>query len=422
MKSEKILLKNGLASFLIKTPMLETATVLAIFKTGSKYESRKTSGLSHFLEHMFFKGSEKRPDTLALSSELDSIGAEFNAFTGKEYTGYYIKAPRKKIEVALDVLSDMLINSKFEEEEIEREKGVIIEEMNMYMDNPMMRIEDIFETCLYGDVPAGWDIIGSKESVLSFKRKDFVKYFREQYGTKSMGLFLAGNFSSGEARKLLEKNFSDIPKNDYKKKKAVLEKQSKPKYLIEKKKTDQYTISLGFRAFPAGHKDELVLKLLSVILGGSMSSRLFIELRERRGLAYYIRSSFEAYTDTGYISVQAGIPKNKLVESIETILNEFRKLKTELVSKKELKRAQDLLTGKITVRMEGSDSFTTWYGRQFPLRSEFLSPQETLKKFKQVSAEDIQRVAKKLFVEQGLNLALIGDIKDEKSIYNILKI
>ncbi len=422
MKLNEIRLKNNLPVFLIKMPQSKTATVLVMYRTGSKYEDRKTSGLSHFLEHMFFKGTEKRPNTLVLSAELDSIGAEFNAFTSKEYTGYYVKTPKNKIGVAVDVLSDMLTGSKFDSEEIEREKGVIIEEMNMYEDNPRMHIEDVFESCLYNDSPAGWDTIGFKENILGFKREDFIKYFNSQYGTKSMAIFLAGNFSEKEIKKTLEDGFFKVPKNNYKNKVKVIEKQNKPTLKIKKKKTDQITLSLGFRAFPANHKDETALKLLSIILGGSMSSRLFIELRERRGLAYFVRASTEFYSDSGYIVVSAGVPKIKLEESLQVILSEYQKLKEELVDPKELKRAKDLLAGKIIVGMEGTDDFTSWYGQQFITRNKFLSPEETLKNFKKVSAQDIQRVAKKLFNNNGLNLAIIGDIKDSKKISNILKI
>lgn len=422
MKLNEIRLKNNLPVFLIKMPQSKTATVLVMYRTGSKYEDRKTSGLSHFLEHMFFKGTEKRPNTLVLSAELDSIGAEFNAFTSKEYTGYYVKTPKNKIGVAVDVLSDMLTGSKFDSEEIEREKGVIIEEMNMYEDNPRMHIEDVFESCLYGDTPAGWDTIGFKENILGFKREDFIKYFNSQYGTKSMAIFLAGNFSEKEIKKTLEDGFFKVPKNNYKNKVKVIEKQNKPTLKIKKKKTDQITLSLGFRAFPANHKDETALKLLSIILGGSMSSRLFIELRERRGLAYFVRASTEFYSDSGYIVVSAGVPKIKLEESLQVILSEYQKLKEELVDPKELKRAKDLLAGKIIVGMEGTDDFTSWYGQQFITRNKFLSPEETLRNFKKVSAQDIQRVAKKLFNNNGLNLAIIGDIKDSKKISNILKI
>lgn len=422
MKLKEIKLKNSLPVFLLKLPQVKTATILIMYKTGSKYETRETSGLSHFVEHMFFKGTKKRPNTLLLSAELDSIGAEFNAFTDKEYTGYYVKAPKNKINVAIDILSDMLTNSNFDSEEIEREKGVIIEELNMYEDNPRMHIEDVFENCLYGDTPAGWDVIGTKETIRSFKREDFIKYFNSQYGTKSAGLFLAGNFSEKEIIKSLNQKFSGLANNKYQDKIKVVEKQNKPACKIKFKKTDQITLSLGFRSFPANHKEETALKLLSIILGGSMSSRLFIELRERRGLAYFIHAHTEFRSDCGYIAVSAGVPSNKLDESIQVILNEYQRLKTELVSSSELKKAKDLLAGKIIVSMEGSDDYSSWYGQQFNLRKKFLSPEEALAKFKKVSSADIKKVAQKLFVNAGLNLAVIGNIKDDRKIKDILKI
>ena len=422
MTIKSIKLKNNLPVFLIKLPALKTATVLVIFKTGSKYETKKNSGLSHFIEHLFFKGTVKRPSTLILSSELDSIGAEFNAFTGKECTGYYIKSAKNKIGIAIDVLNDLLSNSKFDREEIEREKGVIIEELNMYKDNPKLSIEDVFENCLYGDSPAGRDTIGTKENILSFKRSDVLKYFSDQYGTKNMAIFLAGNFFEKEIIKDLNEKFGNFKKNNYKNKVKVIEKQKQPNFLIKNKKIDQIVLSLGFRSFPANHRDEYPLKLLSIILGGSMSSRLFIKLRERQGLAYSVFSNIETYSDSGYITVQAGVPKDKLMEALTVILQEYGQMKKNLVTEEELKKAKDLIAGKTIVQMEGSDDFSSWYGYQFVNNSKFKTPEESLKKIKQVTASDIKRVAQKLFVNSGLNLAIIGDVKNKQKIKNILTI
>ncbi|HPT08478.1 MAG TPA: pitrilysin family protein [bacterium] len=417
-----IKLKNDLSVFLIKLPAVKTTTVLTMFKTGSRYETKKNSGLSHFIEHLFFKGTIKRPSTLILSSELDSIGAEFNAFTSKEFTGYYIKSAKNKIGIAIDVLSDLLSNSKFDSEEIEREKGVIIEELNMYKDNPKLSIEDVFENCLYGDTPAGRDTIGNKKNILSFKRKDVLQYFSNQYGTKNMAIFLAGNFNEKNIIKELNEKFGNFRKNDYKNKIKVIEKQNKPKAIIKNKKIDQVVLSLGFRAFPANNRDEYPLKLLSVILGGSMSSRLFIKLRERQGLAYSVYTNIETYSDSGYITVYAGVPKDKVIEAIKVILQEYSQIKKDLVSKEELQKAKDLIAGKIIVQMEGSDDFSSWYGHQFINNLKFKTPEDFLQKIKQVKALDIKRVAQKLFVSSGLNLALIGDIKNKKKIIDILKI
>ncbi|MCK4554144.1 insulinase family protein, partial [Candidatus Parcubacteria bacterium] len=342
----------------------KTATILVMVKTGSKYENKNNNGISHFLEHIFFKGTDKRPNTLAITSELDSVGAEFSAFTGKEYTGYWVKVGAGQIELALDVVSDMLINSKFEQKEIDREKGVIIEELNMCRDNPIMYIEDLFEELLYGNQPAGWDTIGTKENILGFKRDDFIDYLTLQYGAQNTFVCLAGDISSchrnrrneamprsydcdGNVVNLANKYFSKLQISDFQDKKPVKEKQNKPQIKLHYKKTDQAHLSLGVRAFSLGHKDEFALKLMAAILGGSMSSRLFIELRERKGLAYSVRTQAEFYTDSGYLTTQAGVPVKKINQAIKIILAEYKKIADNLVEDEELKRAKNLIKGRM---------------------------------------------------------------------------
>ncbi|NCB20461.1 MAG: insulinase family protein [Clostridia bacterium] len=422
-KYNKEFLDNSLP--LILLPMKETriVTALLMIKTGSKYETCSESGLSHFLEHMFFKGTKKRPNTLDISSALDALGGEFNAFTSKEYTGYYVKVLAGKLESALEILADMLSASKFEAEEIEREKGVIIEELNMYEDNPLMHIEDVLESCLYGNTPAGWDTIGTKETIKSFKRDDFIKYYQRQYGAKSMTLILSGAVSSADI-KLANKYFSVFQPNKWRDKLRVIEAQKKPAIKIIFKKIDQVNLSLALRTFPVGHPQEMALKLLAVILGGSMSSRLFISLRERSGLAYYVRTGVESHSDTGYLSTQAGVPKNKVKSAVQIIVNEYQKIKDEGISQAELDKAKDILSGRLLMQLETSDELASWYGRQVILRQELLNPADLEKILRAVSLEDVQRVAKKIMKENNLNLALIGPIDKvaEKDIFNILKL
>lgn len=433
-------LNNGLK--LITAPMrgTKTATILVMVGTGSKYERRENSGISHFLEHMFFKGTTKRPTCLALSAELDSLGAEFNAFTSKEYTGYWVKVDAKKIEQAMDIVSDMLLNSKMSAVEIEREKGVIIEELNMYEDNPMMHIDDVFENCLYGDCAAGWDTIGTKNNINSFKRQDFIDYLDSQYNEKNTIVCLAGNID-GKAKKKIEKYF-DVAKfakrgKNFQEKEVVIEKQAKPKVMLEYKKTDQAHLCLGVRSYDYNDKDKIIAKMIGIILGGSMSSRLFINLRERHGLAYYVHASTEVYTDSGYLVAAAGVPVAKIEKSIEIILFEYKKMKTTLVPVKELQRTKDLLSGKMAIQMESSDSLANWYGRQAVLaktverlktdKKDFLkdnisNPDEYLKMINKITATDIRRVAKDIFVEKNLNLAVIGPFKDGKRFEELMKI
>lgn len=409
-KHKKIVLSNKMPLIVAPVVGAKTVTALVMVKTGSKYEAAKESGLSHFLEHMFFKGTERRPSTLTISAELDVLGGEYNAFTSKEYTGYYVKVAAGKLGKALDILGDMLTGSKFEAVEIEREKGVIIEELNMYEDNPLMHVEDVLESCLYGDTPAGRDTIGTKETIKSFKRADFLRYFKQQYGANSMTVVLCGAISASD-KVVASRIFGSFPKNSWKDKQKVKEKQLHPAVKTVFKNTDQINMALAVRTYPLGHKDELVMKLLSVILGGSMSSRLFISLRERSGLAYYVRTHSEHYTDSGYLSAQAGVPKDKAEAAIKIILEEYKRIAEEVVPAAELSRAKDLVSGRLLMQLEASDEIANWYGLQAVTRNKLTDPEEIEKKLRKVTSADISRVAKSIMKQNNLNLALIGPVK-----------
>lgn len=401
------LLSNKIPVLKVPVKGATTATVLIMVKTGSKYEERRFNGLSHFLEHMFFKGTKRRPDTLAISSELDALGGEYNAFTAKEFTGYWIKVAGNKLPLALDIISDMLLNSVFSPAEIDRERGVIIEEINMYEDNPLMHIEDVFESCLYGDSPAGRDTIGTKANIRRFKQRDFLEYLSRQYGSRSVHIVLSGNLQAVKGL-MLESYFSAFTANPWQASVPTPYRQDRPKIKAVYKKIDQMNLSLGVRAFPIDHPEEFRVKLLALILGGSMSSRLFINLRERNGLAYYVRTLAEVYSDAGYLTTQAGVPRDKTTQALEIIMQEYRRLKTELVGQAELKRAKDLLQGRTLLQLEATDNLATWYGRQSLLRSRIFTPTAFFQRFKSIRAEDLRLTARKIFVNQGLNLALIG--------------
>ncbi len=409
----------------LKVPLADcpTFTALVVIAVGSKYETASQSGLSHFLEHMFFKGTTNRPSTLAISSELDAIGGEYNAFTSKEYTGYYVKCAADQTTVALDVLSDMLLNSQFSSEEIDRERGVIIEEINMYQDNPMMHLEDVFEQTLYGDTPAGWDTAGRKETVSAFQRQDFINYWRQNYGQQRTVVCLAGKLPE-EIDSLVNKYFAQWPEAvNFQDKIPVIEQQSQPKLLVTDKDTDQLHLALGVRAFPYGHPQELPSRLLASILGGSMSSRLFLQIRERQGLAYYVRTNIEDYTDSGYLVTSAGIKKEALVQAVNTIINEYKKLTVDLVDDDELERIKKFIAGRLVLGLEGSDDLAQWYARQQVLflgqgnvQENLDTPQEYLAKVQAVTAEQIRAVAQQIFVDQGLNLAIIGRVPEQESL------
>ncbi|MDD2753206.1 MAG: pitrilysin family protein [Candidatus Portnoybacteria bacterium] len=418
---KKTILPNGLR--LITAPMAgsQSTTVLVFFAAGSKYESKENNGISHFLEHMFFKGTKKRPTTLALSEYLDRVGGEFNAFTSQEMTGYYAKVAPEYADMALDWVSDILLNSKFDAKEIDKERGVITEEINMSLDNPMRYLGDLWEELLYGDQPAGWQIIGTKENISKMARTQFVDYFNTHYRTKNAVVCLAGKIDKDMEKKVL-KYFGGLKKGEGQTKSAVREAQSKPEVMVYHKATDQTHLRLGVRAYDMFHKDRYALMVLAAILGGMMSSRLFISVREKRGLAYYVRSAAENYTDCGYFVTQAGVANEKAEEAIEAILTEYKKIRDIKVGAAEIKKAKEWLQGSLRLGLETSDEMASWVGLQELLRKGVLTPEQIFSKIKAVSQSDLARVAKDIFRPEKLNLALIGPFKEKEKFEKFLKI
>ena len=309
---KKYILTNGLRIVLVPQPESLTATVLVLVEAGSKYETKKINGLSHFLEHLCFKGTKKRLTALAIASELESVGSVHNAFTDQELTGYHAKAASEKLDTILDVIADLYANPVFNEEEIEKEKGVIIEELNMYEDIPMRRVGEFFIELLYGDQPAGWNIGGTKEVIRTLNREDIVKYRSQHYVAKATTVTVAGNFDEKKILLKIKELFSGIPVAKKFSKPKTIDKQSKPAILIKHKTSDQTHIILGFRAFDMYDRRRYALDVLEDILGGGMSSRLFQKVREELGAAYYVRASSDLFTDHGFFSVSAGL-NNKMV-------------------------------------------------------------------------------------------------------------
>ncbi|PIU78181.1 MAG: hypothetical protein COZ28_00055 [Candidatus Moranbacteria bacterium CG_4_10_14_3_um_filter_44_15] len=424
MKFRKTILKNGLR--LVMAPMKDTNTVTVIVTAGvgSKYETKATNGISHFLEHMFFKGTKKRPKTKDISSALDAVGGEYNAFTGKEQTAYFAKVDAKHFDLALDVVSDIYLNSKLDPKEIEKERGVIIQEINMYEDTPIVQIGDIFEDLLYGDQPAGWETIGTKENIAKIKRKDFLKHLREHYTAPNTVVSVAGNIDEKKAISKIGKIFSKMPKKKNGRKTKVFEKQNQPQIRIKNKKTDQCHLVLGARAYDMFHPDRFPLSVLVNILGGSMSSRLFLSVRERLGLAYYISASYESYTDSGYLAVKTGVDtdREKIEKAVKTILGEVRKIREKRVSERELKKAKDNLRGKMALSLESSDEVAGFLAGQELMKRKIETPEQILARVDKVSADDIIRVAKDIFRDDKLNLAMIGPVGDGKFLENILRL
>lgn len=415
--------ENGLRLVVVPMKSTKTVTVLVLVGTGSRYETKEINGISHFLEHMMFKGTQKRPNTLDIALELDSIGAEYNAFTHKEYTGYYAKASSEKLDLITDVISDIFLNSKLDEQEIEKEKGVIIEEINMYLDDPPRHVGDLFERLLYGDQPSGWNIAGEKEIIRKLSRKDFVDYFTSHYVAKDTIVAVAGNVDKEKVRdELIPKFFSNSRVGEKLEKVSVLEVQENPQVLLHHKKTDQTHFILGVRAFDMFSPKIEAAQVLSVILGGGMSSRLFISVRERQGLAYYVGSSMDLYSDHGYFGTQAGVNNDKVEKAIETVMEEYNNVKKNSVPEKELEKAKEFIRGKLVIALEQSDDLAGFYANQWLLKNQTLTPEEKLDKIMKVKAEDIQEVANEIFRPEKLNLALIGPFEDKEKFEKLLEI
>ncbi len=414
MTFKRTILPSGLRIITVPIADAPTVTVLTMVETGSKYENKKTSGLSHFLEHMCFKGTTKRPTAKDISLELDALGAQYNAFTSDEYTGYWAKAARDHVATLVDVVSDIYLNSTFPAAEIEKEKGVIVEELNMYRDIPQRHVQELFMKVLYGDQPAGWSIVGTKETVRSFTQNDFVRYHGEHYVAKATTVIVAGGFSERQVLGQLKKVFSGMSRAKKSTKLPVKEMQKAPAVLVERRPTDQSHIVIGVRAYKAGHKHQIATEMLAAILGSGMSSRLFQRLREEMGIGYYVRAGYDAMTDHGILAVSLGCDVKRVDEAIGAILAEFTRLKDELVSAEELAKTKQHVAGGMLLDLETSDRIAEFYAHQEILRRPLLKPQQIIEKVHKVTAAEIRRVANDLFVDAKLNFAGVGPLAEDR--------
>ena len=413
MQFKKTTLTNGLR--IITVPMKDNpaVTVLVMAETGSKYEQKSDNGISHFLEHMMFKGTSRRPKALDIARELDSIGAQYNAFTGQEYTGYYAKAAVEHIDTILDVVSDIYLNPLFDAAEIEKEKGVIVEEIRMYRDMPHRHVQDLFIELLYGDQPAGWNIAGSEDTVKSFRRDDFMRYRGEHYVASATTIIIAGAFDEEKVLAQVQAIFCDIPTSKKSEKLPVVEKQSSPNILVHSKETDQTHMVLGVRSFPVTSPHIPTLRVIAALLGGGMSSRLFQKLRNEMGVGYYVHADQESLTDHGVFAVSTGVDNAKVDLVVEAVLAEFKKMTTEEVPVAELRKAKDYLSGTLALSLESSDAQAEFCAFQEILKKDIKYPADIAQEIEKVSAADIMRVARLIFTNDRLNLALIGRPKDK---------
>lgn len=371
---------------------------------------------------MFFKGTKSRPSALEVTEPIDSVGGTFNAFTTEDQTGYFIKTDARHVSLNLDIVSDIFLNSLFLEQEMAKEKTVVIEEIHMRKDNPMVHVWDLWGQHLYGDQPAGWDIAGTKESVLRLSRRDLLEYMRRQYVASRTVLVVAGNINAKEVVRKAGKLFALMPVSGFKKKQKVKEAQKKPEILVEYRTTDQVHIALGVRAFPLSHPLRYAQELMALLLGGMMSSRLFVEIREKLGIAYSINTGGDINPDTGSLVTSAGIKQDSLEVAIRAILKEYRRLQEETVSPRELRKVKDHAIGQSVIALESSDAQASFYGTQELLENRVLTPEEVYGKIQAVTAQDMKRLAQEIFRNNSLNLVVLGPFKKKEAFQKLLRL
>ncbi|PKL72581.1 hypothetical protein CVV26_01035 [Candidatus Kuenenbacteria bacterium HGW-Kuenenbacteria-1] len=388
---KKTILKNGLRIITSEMPEMKSVASIILIGAGSRYENKNNNGISHFLEHMFFKGTKKRPNAKQISETIEKVGGQINAFTSIDHTGFWTKVPKKHFKLGIEFLSDLVLNSLIKSEEIEKEKGVILEEINMYLDNPQSYISTLIQQLMWKEQNLGFDPLGEKKIIEKIKREDFINYIKDLYQPSNMVISVAGDIKHEQVIIEVEKIFNKIKNKSIKKFKKVEDQQKKPQILLYKKETDQAHLCLSLKSdyLSYNNPQKTVYQVLSVILGGTMSSRLFMEIREKRGLAYYIYSSIDYYNETGALVVSAGLNINKINQAIKIILREFKKLKNIKVSKVELNKIKEYLKGNLLLETDDTD---------------FICK------------------AKEIFQTNKLNLAIISPFENTKLFLPLLKI
>jgi predicted Zn-dependent peptidase len=397
-----------------------TTTVLVLVEAGSKYETKKQNGISHFLEHMCFKGTTNRPHVKDIPLELDVLGAQYNAFTGQEYTGYYAKGRAADTAKLISVVSDLFVNPTLPKEEIEKEKGVICDEINMYEDMPQHKVYYTLLELLYGDQAAGRTIAGSKDNVRSFTRSDIVTYRNKHYTLGATLVAVAGNIDTKKVETQIAKEFKNASKGKAPALPRLVQKQTQPEIKIEYKKTDQTHILLAFRSQKEGHKDNTTISFLSGVLGLGMSSRLFTEVRDKMGVGYYVGAHNDTSRDSGIFVLSAGVAPERAIDVVSALIRECKRLTTEPVSQSEMQKVINMRLSGMAMGLESTNALASFYGEQAIIRSSIETPEGIKKKLEAVTSEDIMKVAKRLFTQTNINLAIVGPHKSSKEFKKVL--
>jgi len=416
-------LKNGMSVLLVPQKGAISMTLLVLVKVGSRYETREINGASHFIEHLMFKGTAKRPTTETISRELDRYGAEYNAYTDKDLTGYYIKMDAGHTPLAIDMLHDMLFHSKYDSKEIDRERGVIVEEINMYEDNPRMHVDDLLEEVMFPNSTLGWNIAGPREVIRGISRDQLIGYRDAYYIPERMTVVVAGKIVPGTLA-LLEKTFGGVTRKTGED--QVFDKFEAPAKLTtplsyQDKATEQVQFAMSFYGLKLDDPKLPAAGLLSSILGGTMSSRLFIQIRERRGLCYSIHAMHQPREDIGMFGIFAGLEKKRFQEAVGAVIKELKSVLRDGVTSEELKRAKDNIKGRTTLAFEDSATQAEWYGKEWLFRRRVETPEERLRRYEKVTRADVRQVARAIFRPEQMASAVIGPFGKRENVAKLIK-
>ena len=406
-------LNNGLTLVTNYMPNMESMAIGIWIRTGSRNEDEKNSGISHFLEHMLFKGTSSR-NCKKLKEEIEGRGGSLNGFTSEEVSCFLAKVSFKHTDIALEILSDMVLNASIDGKELERERGVIIEEIKMYQDLPNHYVHDILTDIMWPGNSLGFSVAGSIDSVSAILRKDIVGYKNINYIPQNIAVVLCGNMDHEAIESRLKKIFTGTVKRKTKPISEFCNNQSEPRIKIMNKDTKQAHLCIGLHSFGRSHKDRYALSLLHVILGANMSSRLFENIREKKGLAYEIGADVKRYNETGAFVVHAGTEHKKVKEAIICILKELRETKEKNVTAGELKRAKEFFKVQLLMALEDTLEHMLWLGDYATSLNKLPDRKEIIKKLDAVTANDIRRVSNSIFNSSGLNIAVIGELTDKE--------
>ncbi|MCK9520033.1 MAG: insulinase family protein [Dehalococcoidia bacterium] len=417
---ETTTLPNGLRIVTTPIPTTQAASVNLFVGVGSRSEPQRLNGITHFLEHMVFKGTERRPDAVMIAEEIEGAGGTLNAYTNKEFTCYWNIVPFDRLATALDVTADMLLNSKLEQEEIDRERTVVQQELKRNHDNPGAWAGRLIGTAVYGPQPPGWDVGGTIELVQEMQRPDFIDHIGQWYHPSNMVLSVAGNVTHAQVLKLAEPLFRDVPQGDIPDVRPYDPDTQGPTVAIDSRQIDQCSLYLGMPIFGRSDPDRFALRIMNDILGAGMSSRLFREVRERRGLAYSVASGYGFLSDAGVFTISAGVNRDKLAETIRVCLEEATRLCTEDVPADELRKAKDHSIGRFRLSLETAHSLGQRHGELMITRGEIETIESVVEQIEAITAEQVQAVAKRIMVGGRVHCAAVGPNLDEDEIANAL--